>query len=150
VPGLEVTALAYCGRTLWIGTGQGLWLATASGLARAEPPGFSGRVRALACRGGSLYLAGPRVLLVHDGEAWRPPVPIGGSGTVYSLVAAEDGLWVGGDGGAARWDAAAGEWLTYLVPDDIPAGPVVGVHTVGDWLWLATPAGALRLEPRSR
>ena len=115
-----------------------------------EPPGFSGQVRALACHGESLYLAGPRLLLVHEGDVWHPPLPLGGSGTVRSLAATGSGVWVGADGGAARWDGAAGQWETYLVPGDIPAGPVLGVLALGRSLWLATPAGALRLDLRPR
>jgi hypothetical protein len=150
LPGTEITALAFCGRDLWLGTRQGLWRATASGLDRAEPPGFSGPVRALACHAGALYLAGQRLLLVLEGDAWHPPIPIGGSGSVRSLAATATGVWVGADGGAARWDRAAGEWETYLVPGDIPAGPVLGVLALGRSLWLATPAGALRLELHPR
>ena len=148
LPGLEVTALSYCSRSLWIGTAQGLWEATPSGLARAEPPGLAGQVRSLACRDGSLYLAGARQLLIRENGVWLAPVPIGGSGTVHCLTADGDGVWVGGDAGAARWNATAREWLTYLVPNDIPAGPVVGLLPTGSRLWLATPAGALRLEQR--
>jgi hypothetical protein len=119
-------------------------------MVRAEPPGFTGAVRALACHRDALYLAGSRVLLVHEAETWRPPVPVGGSGTINGLTSDGTGVWVAGDGGAARWDPAAGEWLTYLVPGDIPVGPVLSVQASGGRLWLATPAGALRIEPRGR
>jgi ligand-binding sensor domain-containing protein len=150
VPGFEVTALAYCGRSLWIGTSRGLLEATSGGIVRAEPPGFTGGVRALACQHGALYLAGARALVVREGETWGPPLAVGGSGTINSLSSDSTGVWVAGAGGAARWDPAAGEWLTYLVPGDIPVGPVLSAQTSGGRLWLATPAGALRIEPRGR
>jgi len=150
LPGSEVTALAYCGRTLWIGTDEGLFGATAAELVRAEPPGFSGRVQALACLNGALYVAGPRLLLVQENGSWRPPIALGGSGTVRTMMADDAAIWVGGDAGAARWDPAARAWSSYLVPGDVPAGPVLGVLPEGDRLWLATSAGALRLELRDR
>jgi len=150
LPGQEVTALSYCDGALWIGTDRELLRATASELTQVEPPGFSGRVRALACLRGSLYVAGLRTLLVRERGDWRPPVPIGGSGTVRTMIATDAAVWVGGDGGAARWDPATGEWSAYLVGSDVPVGPVFGVLPAGNELWLATPIGALRLELRPR
>jgi ligand-binding sensor domain-containing protein len=148
--GFEATALSYCARSLWIGTDRGLWRASAESMSREEPPGFGGRVQALACRDGSLYLAGPRELLVHADGAWRPPLPMAGSGTLRDLAADGTGVWVAGDAGAARWDPAARAWSVYLVPHDIPAGPVLSVYPDGDRVWLGTPAGALRLDLRGR
>ena len=58
-------------------------------------------------------------------------------------------IWVAGARGAAVLDPATGGWTRYLVPADIPAGPVVDVAPAGDHVWLATPLGALRMRVRS-
>jgi len=148
--GREVTALSYCDGALWIGTDRELVRATANALEPVAAPGLPGGVQALACLQGALYVAAPRTLLVHAGGSWKPPMAIGGGGAVRKLVASDDAIWVAGDQGAARWDPAAGEWSTYLVGSDIPIGPVLDVLPDGNRLWLATPAGALRLELRPR
>jgi len=149
--GEEITALSYCGDALWIGTDRDLWRATGSALARGAPPALAGRrVGGLACHADVLYLAAENWLVVHTLGSWGEPVLLPTRGMVRALVAGEEGVWAGMDGGAAHWSPAERVWSHYVVPQDVPFGPVLGVLPAGRYLWLATPGGAVRLDTRQR
>jgi hypothetical protein len=69
-------------------------------------------------------------------------------GNAYRLAASAGYLWAAGPGGIAYRDPASGAWTAFTVPADLPAGPAVDVVQVGDDVWAATPAGAIRLRWR--
>jgi hypothetical protein len=95
-------------------------------------------------------VAAGAVLTAHDGNGWGEPVPLGARGRVRALAADQSGIWLAHDGGASHWDPTGREWWHYLVPQDVPLGPVLDVLPAGDHLWLATPVGAVRLDTRHR
>jgi hypothetical protein len=78
---------------------------------------------------------------VHDAAltAIGQPLDLGATGSV---------LWVAGANGVARFDPTAHGWRSYTVGPDLPAGPVQAVLPLGDVVWAATPAGAVRLPQR--
>jgi hypothetical protein len=83
--------------------------------------------------------------------AWTGPLrepSLGRLGRLYRVGADAGQLWVAGNGGAARYDERSERWFFYLVGSDIPEGPVIDVLPDGGDVWLATPAGALRLKWR--
>ncbi|HEX6066639.1 MAG TPA: two-component regulator propeller domain-containing protein [Longimicrobiales bacterium] len=55
-------------------------------------------------------------------------------------------VWIGGTDGLAEWNTADNTWRYLTIPGDIPEGPILDVLADGEFVWVATPAGALRLE----
>jgi ligand-binding sensor domain-containing protein len=89
-------------------------------------------------------------LFVRDSSGWRSPIRLPamrGLGRLTTLAADGSALWVGGVNGLARYQPATGEWLYFLAPRDLPAGPIE-ILPQGAQVWLATPAGALRINWR--
>lgn len=107
LPSAHVNALAVDGQHVWIGTSKGL--------ARAD-----------ASASGNWSV----------GSAWRPfhglPFHI-----VYSIAPADDGVWIGGLGGAAFFD---GEhfWAYTFETGELPDPWVNAVQVVGDQVWFGT------------
>jgi hypothetical protein len=97
--------------------------------------------RMFAIAGGTVYAADTSSPPVRDPMLSRIGEP-------YRLSAAEGYLWVAGPGGIAYRDPSSGAWTAFTAPVDLPAGPVVDVLPVGDDVWAATPAGAIRLRWR--
>ena len=88
----------------------------------------------------------------YDGARWSGPdrgAEQAGIGRPIRVRVDGARIWVAGERGAAVLDPATGAWTRYLVPADIPAGPVVDVAPAGGHVWLATPLGALRIRVRS-
>ncbi|MBI4545749.1 MAG: hypothetical protein HY703_11180 [Gemmatimonadetes bacterium] len=156
-PGRAIHGLASSRDSLWIAAEVGLWLIPSAG---AEPlrapaaerlPALATAVTDVRPAFGAVFAITPDALYRYDGREWQGPLreaALGGLGRLRTLAAAGDQLWVGGDAGVGRWDQQRREWTYYLVGPDIPEGPVRRVLPVGDHVWVATPAGALRLAWR--
>ena len=168
LPARRILALLSSRDTLWIATERGLWILPDASAAR-EPdaggrgaiapvpapgvqghPGLRGEVRDVQPLGEAVFVITADALHRLDGTGWSGPLRDGvdGLGQLHALAAADGQLWVGGDAGAARYDVETRIWTRYLQPADIPEGPVRDVLPAGDDVWLATPAGALRLRWR--
>ncbi len=155
--------------TLWIASEIGLWLLPDASAARLPgaggrgsirpvlapgsemQPGLRGRVVDVRPVGDALFVLTEDALYRWDAAGWVGPLREGVHvlGRLYALAAADGQLWVAGDGGVARFDLDAQIWTSYLRPMDIPETPVRDVLPAGDDVWLATPAGALRLRWRN-
>jgi ligand-binding sensor domain-containing protein len=109
------------GRILDLTTGTATWFLTRAGVYRLGQDGVRGPLR-----DANLERIGPLVRLAGGGR----------------------GLWVAGQGGIARLDPQSGIWESFTVPADLPSGPVLDVLSAGDDVWVATPAGAVRLRWR--
>jgi len=153
--GRRILDLVLTGDTLWIATESGLFASIGDG-APAPAPGVDAvpalrttPIVSLAARTGSIVALTPAAVHRFEGGRWTAASQEGalaGLGRLLRLHVDTDGtIWVGGEGGAAS--LGQGAVRTWLVPDDIPAGPVRGLLVDGDNLWVATPAGALRLNP---
>ena len=150
LPGTGVYDLAVQGATLWAATDRGLVQVDAVGAASiaAVPPAAAGALRGIATVGGDLWV------LTADGlhhrpqsgewQTYREPA-LAGIGALRRLEADAAGLTIAAEQGAAYREAASGQWRYYTVPADVPAAPVASAIRVGDFIWLGTPAGALRL-----
>jgi len=160
-PARRIHRLAARGDTLWIASDAGLWVladgADPAARAAAPAPGSEAqpalRARVVDVRpaADAIYALAQDALYRLAAGAWSGPIrePGGGAlGRLTALAAADGELWVAGDGGAARWDRATGLWTVFRVGGDIPEGPVRAVLPAGGHVWLATPAGALRLAWR--
>jgi ligand-binding sensor domain-containing protein len=153
--GLRVLDLALAGDTLWIATQSGLFVSVADGVP-APATGLenaqslrTGPVVALANVGGVITALTPAAVHRLEQGQWSAPIRDPATralGPLFRLhVAADGGVWIAGEAGVAAVEAGK-PVRTWLVPDDIPAGPVRGIVLDGDDLWVATPAGALRLD----
>ena len=154
--------------TLWIASEFGLWLLPDASAARLPDaggrggirpvlapgsetlPGLRGRVVDVRPVGDALFVLTEDALYRWDAAGWTGPFRDGVEllGRLRTLAAADGQLWVAGDGGVVRFDLDTRLWTSYLRPMDIPETPVVDVLPMGDDVWLATPAGALRLRWR--
>jgi hypothetical protein len=69
---------------------------------------------------------------------------INGIGRPYTLRSDARGFYVIGTNGVARRNAK-GDWSYIAIPMDVPDGPINDVLSDGDYVWVATSAGATRL-----
>ena len=171
-PGSSFGRIVMVGDTLWAAAQNGLWVVPHArqptirpgglvNVPEARPPAAfqaPGSADHPALRGGVLDAAsdGARIaaltqlgVFVRDGGSWTGPHRVAeeaGLGRPARVRIDGTTLWVAGERGAAALDLATGTLDRYLVPGDVPAGPVVDVVPDGEHVWLATPLGALRLR----
>ena len=115
-----------------------------------------GRVGALATGGGRLYAGIERdVWVLGADDPWTRAAPLGVVPARVSALAAREGVvWVGTDEGLIAWDTADDLVTTFtFAAGDLPVGPRgergiddIAVDSEGA-VWVATPAGAVRLDP---
>src|SRR5690606_41423181 len=122
--------------------------------ARGGAPRARRRGRIAGSGGGGGGLAAPAGAALGRCAAARGLGPARGAeqagiGRAFRVRTDGGRIWIAGERGAAVLDTATGAWTSYLVPADIPAGPVADVVADGDHVWLATPLGVLRLRIRS-
>jgi len=166
-----VSALAVHAGDLWIGTDAGLVRLRGDGGADRDPAEDAaadapshpesadaprGRVGALAAEAGRLYAGIERdVWVLAAGDGWTRAAPLGVVPARVSALAVHDGVvWVGTDEGLIAWDTADDLVTTFTFSGgDLPVGPRgergvddIAVDSVGS-VWVATPAGAMRLDP---
>lgn len=145
------------GDTLWVGTARGLfaWLPGESGL--AEPEGLRRLAGARVPIRGIGYFADTMVVLAEQQLLWRDPLtgawspgaPLNGMGRLTAFAVSNDGIWVGGDGGAAFLRPTTPPLRRLLVPLDLP-GPVTAIASEGTYLWIGTIDGLVRLRLEGR
>ena len=134
------------GDTLWIGAESGLyrWV---QGQLQQLAGGPQIRDVALTARG-AVMLSPSGVRLLAGSEVGLPlrNAALDRVGRPTAVHAQGDRVWIGGTAGLAEWNTANDTWRYLTIPTDIPEGPIHDVLAVGDHIWVATPAGALRLE----
>ncbi len=160
-----------------------IWAATVKGLYRETSPGsrrfetwrtetFADQpVYALSQdQDGDVWIGGPLGLFVDDGNELRrvkwwanagPPRP--GAPPIFTLLSADDRVWVAGAAGLAEIDAASNEVLVLYSGSKTVLAPE-GAHTVvtpnirpwtvfvheGGRVYSAGEAGVLSIDPRTR
>lgn len=158
--GAPVHRLALRNDTLWIAGEDGLWVipgaSTSPRRASAETapfaqqdPALSGRVSDVVATTDALYMLIGDALHAHTAAGWSGPIrdaSLDAIAPILRLSAAEGRLWVAGGRGVAYRDPESGAWRSFQIPGDIPVGPALDVHQQGEHVWIATPAGALRLR----
>lgn len=146
--GRRVLDLARADGTLWIATDVGLHAATGGGTPTPVdgPPGLRQPVIAVAAEaGGRVFALTPDGLYTRDGTGWSGPDRRATElRDPLRLLVHEGVVWIGAEGGVLALDGASVD--RWRIPVDIPEGPVRGLALSGDDLWVATPAGALRLD----
>jgi ligand-binding sensor domain-containing protein len=151
--------------SLWVATEIGLLLLTDAAAAvragtqttrlRASPgaeaqPALRGPVLDVAVADDAVHALTPDGLFRFESGVWQGPerAALARIGRPHRLASDGEGLWITGERGVAHLAAGQGVVIDYLVPADIPAGPVLDVRPAGEHIWIATPAGALRLRRR--
>ncbi len=155
LPGVFVNRIRAFGSDVWAATREGLFqVATeASGqyaARRIEQLGI-GSIADVVAVNDTVIAVASEGLWLRGADGWRGPVRLPLLANLGRLTAARaDGaaLWVCGERGVIRYTPATGEILSFLAPSDLPAGPVYDVAPAGNYVWLATPLGALRLSWR--
>ncbi len=160
--GQPVWALQPVGDTLWMGTEGGLVALApaapgAEGAALSLVPGMPGGVdqrpvRALAATDSILVAATDEQLVWRQaparasGAVWQPiPVDLRFIGRVQRVAADAHSVFVAGSEGVVQWQRRSGAVRRLAIPADLPA-PALDLLTVDGWLWVATPAGLVRLR----
>jgi ligand-binding sensor domain-containing protein len=148
----SVLALAVTGDTLWIGSSLGLLVlppgAGAPVPVLPELPALRSPVVALAVAGDTILAAFPTRLALRTGGAWRVVDPPGVSIGRFTAAAPDArGFWLGGAQGLAFYQPASNVWRALTSTGDLPL-PVLDVAAAGDYVWVATPGGVVRLLRR--
>ena len=152
-----VSALLATGDTLWIGTGDGLLLrppgeraAFVRPAGATEMPRLRQPVHALA-RADSLVLAAiPNGVLAFNllagrwSEPW-PAAPWQATGSMDVLAADARAVWAGGPSGVVATNRRSGDSRILRVGSDLPDA-VTGIVLDGDWAWIATLGGVVRVR----
>ena len=145
LPVQSVQALATRGDTLYVAGQNGIYrvIGDSPELVVATQPVFD-----LAWSGDVLVVVTRAGLHTLDGSRLSPPVrhaSLQSIGGAVSVQAFGPRVFIGGRQGLAEWIPGTGAWRHLTMPDDVPEGPVYDVLEENGRLWLATPAGALRL-----
>lgn len=151
LPGRRIYRTRMIADTLWVASDAGLFVLHDSALVQvgggslgAEP-----MLDVVHARG-KVYALSRAGIYERTVEGWRGPLrtaAIAGAGALTRLAGTSTQLWVAGNSGAAVLHGEIGEWTYFTAPADIPTGPVLDVLPQDDRVvWLATPAGALRME----
>jgi hypothetical protein len=159
--GRAILALHTGSDRLWIGSELGLSsLALDPGEAALGPRPETGLpavgVGALAGTGDTVFAALGREVWMRDGDhpSWRVVEAVGHVGAPVTALAYRGGvLWVGSAEGLLLWDAEGPALRTYsFAAGDMPLGRhgERGIRSIApesrSRAWIATPAGALRLD----
>jgi sugar lactone lactonase YvrE len=153
--GVRINGLAERNDTLWIAASNGLWIAVTdpNGVNVLAAPGresvvqLRGQVAAVARAGRNVAVLASNGVYFYD-QQWSEVTPSAtqAGSRPHDLRGAARGLLVLGTRGVAEWHADTAEWTHLAVPADIPVGPIRDAVRVGEFLWVATPAGAVRLH----
>jgi ligand-binding sensor domain-containing protein len=140
-----VHALAARNDTLWIAAETGLFTRANERLQQVS----SIPVRDVTLAGGRVVMLTASGLQVWQNGGMELPLQTAALqqiGRPVSVSSSGERVWVGGTNGVAEWNTTTDAWRYLTVPDDIPEGPVYDIVAENERIWLATPAGALRLD----
>ena len=145
-PVQTVHALAARNDTLWVGASAGLFMVVKEVVRQVSD---LTDIRAIALTSNHMLVMTPRGVHTWDGAAMSTPLrntSLQAAGVPYSLSAVGERIYAGGSYGLTEWNTTTNQWRHLLVPNDIPEGPVFDVIGENGRIWLATPAGALRVQ----
>ena len=149
--GVGIRDLAVRSDTVWIASDRGVWIGVADGgdVRVIEPPGkpddprLSGRIAGIANAVGTMVVLAEGRIYFYDG-VWSEPAAIH-AGTVHGVRGGETLLLLRRDG-IEEWDPKTNRSTSFDSGNDIPRGPVLDAIRTGEYLWVATSAGAVRLR----
>lgn len=144
---ITVNGLATRNDTLWVAAQSGVFRYTGDGLQQMN----AAPAASVAATASQIVAMTNRGLVVFDSLRWTDVArhaSLASIGRLHKMKAIGESIWFGGDGGVAEWNTSTNEWRHLIVPADIPEGPVFDVAIENNRVWVATPAGALRLQWR--
>jgi ligand-binding sensor domain-containing protein len=158
--GAPVHRLTVRNDTLWIAGDDGLWIIPRaesnprSAVAVPAPgaqenPALSGRISDVAAMPDAVFALIGDALHTWTATGWSGPIrdaSLDAIGPPLRLAGEDGRLWVAGGRGVAHREPESGAWRAFEIPGDIPVGPVLDALPLGEYVWIATPAGALRLR----
>lgn len=148
-----VYALKANGDTLWVGTSFGLFASITGDDSLRMPEGFR-QAGVLPPVLGIGYVADTLVVMTPDHLRWRDPgsgewnrgPDLGGQlGSLTAYVVTDDGFWIGGTRGAGLVRPRTSVLRFLAVGGELPAA-VTAIATQGEYLWVGTLAGMVRLR----
>jgi hypothetical protein len=145
-PVQTVRTLSARNDTLWVGGSGGIFHVVGDAVYRVSDVIDVTAIAALPDR---TLLITPRGLHSWDANGLSAPdrnVHLQAIGAPTSIAAVDNRVYIGGGYGVAEWNPASNEWRHLLINEDIPEGPVFDIVGENGRIWLATPAGALRLN----
>ncbi|MEX2000073.1 MAG: hypothetical protein WD934_10350 [Gemmatimonadales bacterium] len=154
---LTVLALSAARDTVWVGTMRGLgvtWPGAGGVLipeAVREVADLRGPILGLGRTGDTLMAVTPDRMVWRAGgrEAWQAERVLSPEiGVLMAVVGDDGGAWVGGVHGLAWFDYAARAFQVFAGPTVLPGG-VRGLAVEGEFLWVATDRGLVRLRKRA-
>ena len=147
--GRRTSRLATADGAMLIAHDDGLWRITDPASMPVREPGtsYAGRITDVAVLADTVFAVADGRLL-RSGLVANDPA-LERIGSIFRLHAASGRVWVAGPRGIAHRDPVTGSWEAFTTPEDIPVtAPVLDVLPLGDDVWVATPAGAIRLRWR--
>lgn len=148
-----IPALVAQGESLWVGTVDGLGLVAPGSTAPTLPPELA-QVPTLRAPIAALANAHDTIVAATaDQLGWRDPKdgtwtilrPRAAVGAITALAPDAGGVWIAGTAGLVFWDIGHQTFRGISVPGDIPAA-IRDVTVQGDYVWVATDAGLVRLS----
>lgn len=157
-PALAVPIRALLPRrdTLWVASGVGLGALLPGDSTVRTSAGWRALARGAVPVVGVAFVGDTLVAMLEDRLAWRDPVGGGwmlgpdlgaGVGRLRVLAPTADGLWVGGDRGAAFVPVTTAPLRILTVGRELPA-PVTALAADAEHLWVGTTAGLVRVALR--
>src|SRR5262245_23474523 len=151
--GTFVNRIRAFGADVWAATKEGMFHIVSSGAGapyqaqRIDEIGM-GNFLDVVSVSDTIIAVGSEGLWTKGATSWRGPLRLpllAGLGRLLTVRADGAAVWIAGERGVARYTPASGEIISFLAPNDLPSGPVYDVAPAGNYVWLATPLGALRL-----
>jgi hypothetical protein len=146
LPLQTVAGLAAQGDTLWVAAEQGLYKVVDGAIL---PTGVSQQPTGVAAANNVVVVITRSGVHTWNGAQLSTPLRLTSLrviGAPVSVTAIGDRFYIGGTAGLAEWNTRTDTWRHLTTPADIPEGPVFDVVEENGRLWLATPAGGLRLQ----
>lgn len=142
--------------TAWIGTARGL-ATLVSGDSVARPvTAWRGDIGGRGAVFGIGQVGDTLVAMMRDGTVWRDPLtsawypgpPLGNTtGVLRGFFASSNGVWIGGDRGAALLSATGVVRASLRVGSDVPDA-VTAIAASEQYLWVGTWRGVVRVRLR--
>lgn len=147
-PVQTVRTLAARNDTLWVGASGGVFMVISDQSYRVSDVVDVIDIATLPDR---TLMITPRGLHTWEGSGIGLPIRnahLQAIGSLVTIATYHDRVYFGGAYGLAEWNPQTDQWRHLRVPADIPEGPVFDIVGENGRLWVATPAGALRLQWR--
>jgi hypothetical protein len=147
----QITRLALCGDTLYVGTALGLYKGATKDRAFAfsnlDPSIVNALVTDISVIKSEIWIATQAGIEMYDqatGQSKSFVLSWLGGNYPTTIYAASTFVWVGTSNGFYRFKRATGEWISYTTADGLVNNQVQDIEGFGDDLLIGTAAGLTR------